>query len=84
MRHVQMLSESYIHVLQRRLKRRDLRQNLKADVQAGMQIARESTFHSGQIRTKNNSRNVDVQAGLRNRSRPEEPCHVLEWLNSTV
>ena len=72
MRHVRMLSGSYI--LRRRSTRRDLRRDLKADVQSEMRIARGSAFHSGhvQIKTKNDSRNVDARAGLRDRSRPED------------
>ena len=70
MRHVRVLSGSYI--LRRRSTRRDLRRGLKADVQAEMRIARESAFHSGQIKTKNDSRNVDARAVLRDRSRPED------------
>ena len=70
MRYVRMLSESYI--LRRRSKRRGLRRVLKANVQAEMRIARGSAFHSGQIQTKIDSRNVDIRAGLRGRSRPEE------------
>ena len=37
-----------------------------------------SAFHSGQMRTKNNSRNVDVREGLRERIRPGDPCRVVE------